>query len=129
MKKLQVFAVLAVALIATVADPASADVAADRCGGSKMKATSKYAKAHFGCYASALRRNEAVDPECTAKAAGKLATAFGKAETVGGCVTADDEASAQAVVDAARTSVDALLTPEDTDEARTCASAKLKSSG
>jgi cysteine-rich repeat protein len=130
MKKFQVLATcLAAVLVAGGAERADADLAADRCGSAKSKAAAKYARALFSCHASALRDGEAADPECTGKATAKLASSFNKAELTAGCVTTDDEASAQAIVDDARTAVDALLTPDPTDEARTCASTKLKTSG
>lgn len=122
-------AAVVAAFVMAGAQPSAADFAADRCGGVKTKAAAKYAKAFFGCHASALERGEAVDSGCTTKAATLLASAFDKAEALGGCVTADDEAAAQAIADAARVAVDALLTPGPTDEARACASAKMKASG
>ncbi len=118
---------IAVTVVTAVA--AHADPAADRCGGSKSKAAAKYARALFSCHASALRSGEVVDPECTSKAAGKLVAAFDKAELAGGCVTTDDEAGAQGIVDAARSAIDALLAPDPTEEARACAGSKMKSAG
>jgi len=125
----RLLATLIAALVAAGAGRATADPAADRCGGSKTKAAAKYARGLFACHAYALRRGEAVDPECTARAGGKLASTFHSAELVGGCVTADDEAAAQAVVDTARADVDALLTPGATEEARACAGSKLRAAG
>jgi len=125
----KLLAALLAALVAGGAQHAAAEPAADRCGASKSKAAASLARAHFACHASALRVGEAVDPDCVAKAAGRLASAFGKAESLGGCVTADDEASVQAIVDAARDSLLALLSPDPVEEARECAAAKLKTSG
>jgi len=125
----RLLAALLAALVAVGAERAAAEPAADRCGGSKSKAAAKFAKGLFACHASALRVGEAVDPECTARAAERLTLAFDKAQAVGGCVTTDDEASAQVTVDAARAAVDALLVPDPTEEARACAAAKLKTSG
>ena len=124
-----VFAALVVALLAAAAMPASADPAANRCGGSKAKAAARYAKDLFSCHARALSRGEAVDPECTASAAGRVTSAFDKAEAPGGCSTTDDDANARSIVDAVRTAVDALLSPDPSDEARVCAAAKLNTAG
>ncbi|MFN2428244.1 MAG: PQQ-dependent sugar dehydrogenase, partial [Candidatus Binatia bacterium] len=97
---------------------------------SKTKAAARYAKSLFACHASALRRGEAVDPECPAKAAGRLASAFDKSEAIGGCVTADDESSAESIVDASLVAVNALLAPDPaTEESLGCAGTKLKSAG
>ena len=102
MDRNRVVAGLVVALVAAGAASSFADTVADRCGGSRAKAAAKYARAYFGCHASALRDGASVDPDCTSKAAGKLATAFDKAELVGGCATSDDEASVQVLVESAR---------------------------
>lgn len=129
MDRMAIGSLLVTGILAAGAGAAGAEDAADRCGGSKTKAAAKYAKAHFGCHASALRRGETVDPDCTAKAAARLAAAFDKAESAGGCVTSDDEATAQAFLDAARASVDALLSPDSNEDALACAGAKLKAAG
>ena len=65
--------VLLAALLAAAAVPSLADPAADRCAGEKTKAAAKYAKAEYSCHASALRKGEPVNVECTAKGAAKLA--------------------------------------------------------
>ncbi|HYC00527.1 MAG TPA: PQQ-dependent sugar dehydrogenase [Candidatus Limnocylindrales bacterium] len=129
MKRHFVLAALVAALVVGHAANASADPAADRCGGSKTKAAARYAKDVFSCHAHALRSGETVDAGCTATAATRLGTAFRKAEALGGCATADDEGGAQAIVDAARAAVDALLAPEQTDQARLCAAAKVQAAG
>lgn len=118
-----------VAVIAVGSTNASADSAADRCGGSKTKAAARYAKDLFSCHARALARAEAADPDCTATAAGRLTSAFGKAEASGGCSTTNDDANARSIVEATRTAVDALLSPDPSDEARSCAAAKLNTAG
>ena len=128
MKNIRVIAMAAMLVVAVVGS-AAADAAADRCGSAKAKAAAKYARSLFSCYASALRDGEAVDPECTAKASGKLVSMFDKAELAGGCVTSDDEGSAQTVVDDARTAVETLLAPDPAEEALACASTKLKTAG
>jgi cysteine-rich repeat protein len=129
MKKTGLLVALVAVLVAGGVERAAADVAADRCGGVKAKAAAKYARSVFQCYASALRDGEAVDPECPSKAAGKIAASFDKAELAGGCVTSDDEAGAQAIVDAARSDVETLLAPDPGEDALACASTKLKTAG
>jgi cysteine-rich repeat protein len=129
MSKVRLLAALVAVLVAAGVENSSADVAADRCGGSKSKAAAKYARALFQCHSAALRDGESADPECVAKATGKLATAFGQAESIGGCATTGDEAGAQSIVDAARSAIDALLAPDASEEALACASTKLKTSG
>jgi cysteine-rich repeat protein len=118
-----------VAFLVVQAGLAQADEAADRCGSSKMKATGKYGQTLLKCHSLAARKNETVDPECLSKASGKLASSFDKAETVGGCVTSDDEGT---VSSSLSTDADAIvldLAPADTDEARACASSKMKAAG
>jgi hypothetical protein len=118
-----------VAFLVVQAGLAQADEAADRCGSSKMKATGKYGQTVLKCHSLAARKNETVDPECLSKASGKLASSFDKAETVGGCVTSDDEGT---VSSSLSTDADAIvldLAPADTDEARACASSKMKAAG
>ncbi|HXC51449.1 MAG TPA: PQQ-dependent sugar dehydrogenase [Candidatus Limnocylindrales bacterium] len=129
MNKGRIVAAFIAALVLACAGQSAADPAANRCGGSKTKGAARYAKSFFACHASALRSGEAVDPECTSRAASKLASAFNKAELLGGCVTTDDETIAQGIVDDTRTSIDALLTPDPTDEARACAATKLQGAG
>ena len=125
----RIIAAFLFAFVASGAVRAAADPAANRCGGSKTKAVARYAKSDFACDASALERGEAIDPECTARAATKLDSGFDKAELAGGCVTTDDQSAAAFVVDDARAAIDSLLAPDPTDEARACASTKLKAAG
>jgi len=129
MKKGRIVAAVVAAFVAVGTNRAGADSAADRCGGTKTKATARYAKSLHACHAAALRSGEAVDSECTGKAVARLNSAFNNAELLGGCVTADDEGSAESFVDDARAAVDALVAPDPTDEARACASTKLKAAG
>lgn len=119
---------VAVVLSATTALPALADQAANRCGGAKTIAIAKYARTVFLCHAKALKKNEPVPAPCIAKAVGKLVAGFDKAEARGGCITADEEAAAQAEVDAARSNIQTALNPDTTREALTCASSKLRAS-
>jgi len=129
MRKRCLLASLVAVLVAGGVGSAVAASDADRCGGSKTKGAAKYARGVFTCHASALRRGEAVDPVCTARASGKLVLDFDRSELRGGCVTADDDAAVQAVVDDTRSAVDALLTPDPNDPARQCAAAKLLGTG
>lgn len=125
----RVLAVLLAALVAAVAGEAAADAAVDRCGASKSRAAAKLAKGLFACHASALRAGEVADPDCIAKAEARIALSFDRAEAIGGCVTTDDEAAAGLAVETARAAIDALLAPGPDEEARACASAKLKTAG
>jgi cysteine-rich repeat protein len=118
-----------VAFLIVQAGIAHADLAADRCGASKMKAAGKYGQSVLKCHATATKRNEATDPVCLSKATGKLTTAFDNAEDVSGCVTSDDEGS---VSSSLSNDIDAILlslAPEANDEARACASSKMKAAG
>jgi len=122
-------AAMLAALLFGLNTTAHADAAADRCGGAKLKAAGRYGQALLNCNATATRRNETLDPECTSRASGKLASSFNKAEDKGGCVTTDDEGTTSAALG---TDVDAVLTalaPDPTDAARTCAASKMKSAG
>jgi cysteine-rich repeat protein len=118
-----------VAFLVVQAGLVQADEAADRCGASKMKATGKYGQTVLKCNALATRKNEAIDPECLSKASGKLAASFDKAESVGGCVTADDEGTVSSSLSSDIDAIVLALAPDDTDEARDCASSKMKAAG
>jgi len=108
---------------------AHADQAADRCGGSKMKAAGRYAQALLTCHSTATRRGESVDPACLSKASSKIASAFQKAEDRGGCVTNDDEVATESSLGVDVDAVLAALAPDPNDDARTCAASKMKASG
>lgn len=123
-----VAALLGVATLLT-ASVVHADPEADRCGATKLKAASRYGQGVLACHAKAIRRGEGVDPACTGKATSRLGQGFDKAEAGGGCVTADDEASSAAALDADVDAILAALAPEATEAARTCASSKTKASG
>ncbi len=113
--------VFALAVAAAHADPA-----ADRCGGAKLKASGKYAQSVLYCYAAATRNNTAVETDCLNKASDKLASAFNKAEDSGGCVTSDDEGTVGGAIDSDVADLTASFTPADDDDARACASIKMK---
>ena len=72
---------------------------AQKCSGSKIKATSKKASAKLKCHEKAILKGVAVDPECLAKAEDKFTDAFAKAEAKGGCLTTGDTGSIEALVD------------------------------
>ena len=72
---------------------------AQKCSGSKIKATSKKASAKLKCHEKAILKGLAVDPECLAKAEDKFTDAFAKAEDKGGCLTTGDTGSMEALVD------------------------------
>ncbi len=118
-----------VAFLIVQAGVAHADLAADRCGGSKMKATGKYGQSVFKCHSTAAKRDEAVDAACLTNASGKLTTSFEKAEDAGGCVTADDEGTVSSSLSSAIDAIVLSLAPADDDDARTCASSKMKAAG
>lgn len=108
---------------------AHADPAADRCGGSKMKAMGKYGQSVLKCHSSATKRNEAVDSECLSKASERIASSFDKAEEVGGCATTDDEGTVSAALSADIDGILFDLAPADDDAARACAASKMRAAG
>jgi hypothetical protein len=84
-----------------------------KCLSSQLKASGAYAEALAKCESKAAAKGEAVDPECVAKAAEKVANAFEKAEgkddciaTGGSVATAVDERVEEMVVD-----INAILNP------------------
>ncbi len=119
------FAVAAVLAASTT----RADPAADRCGAVKMKAAARYGQGLLSCHAKAMRRDQDVDPDCTARALARLAKGFDKAEAKGGCATVDDEAMSSGALDADVDAVLAALAPGATEAARYCAATKTKASG
>jgi hypothetical protein len=68
-----------------LAAPAGAQTES-KCLSSQLKASGAYAEALAKCEAKAAAKGEAVDPECAAKAAEKVANAFTKAEGKDDCV-------------------------------------------
>ncbi|HXC53169.1 MAG TPA: PQQ-dependent sugar dehydrogenase [Candidatus Limnocylindrales bacterium] len=120
-------AVFSAALLASTS--VRADEAADRCGAAKMKAAGRYGQALLFCNAAATRRDEAVDPLCTAKAADKLDGAIQKADDAGGCVTGMDAGAIEGAVSGDVDAVLAALAPDPNDDARQCAASKMKSAG
>src|SRR6185369_8476563 len=73
--------------------------AANRCAGSKLKATGKKAKAKLGCHATATRKGVAVDPQCLAKAEARFASTFSATEAHGPCLTTGDAGAIESGVD------------------------------
>jgi cysteine-rich repeat protein len=82
---------------------------AQACASSKRKAAGKKASGRLKCRAKAAKRAEPVEGNCLAKADGKLAASFSKAESKGGCATAGDSGSICSAVDVASTKVTAAL--------------------
>ena len=97
MLKLLALSFAACILAAPVAFAASTP--AQKCSGSKIKATSKKASAKLKCHEKAILKGVAVDPECLAKAEEKFTDAFAKAQAKGGCLTTGDTGSIEALVD------------------------------
>src|SRR5689334_24240589 len=85
--------VLAACLSLALAASASA-AGPNKCTSLKLKATGKKAQARAKCYAKAVAKNVAVDPNCLGKASLKFSTAFGKAETKGACLAPNGDANA-----------------------------------
>lgn len=92
---------IAVLLVLTSFSSAAwgAPTSAQRCTAAKLKATAKKQFAKVGCHEKALLKNLPVDPECLAKAEGKFALAFARAEAKGGCITTADAAAIEERVD------------------------------
>src|SRR5262245_23498064 len=82
---------------------------AQKCAFAKIKAAVKATKSQANCYKPVFLKNEALDPACLAKASEKLAQAFAKAESGGGCATPNDLAEFQSDVDLC---IDAFLTAQ-----------------
>jgi len=97
------------------------------CAGAKLKATGKTTGARVACHAKAAAKGVAADPTCLAKAAAKLADAFEKAETRGGCATTGDADAIGVLVDSSVAAFVAALRPVST--ANRCAGTKLKATG
>jgi len=116
-------------VLAVSASTAMADLAADRCGGSKEKAAGRYGSKVINCHASAALKGESVDPVCTTKAFTSLSKAFAAAQSKGGCETTGDAAAVGASVTADMEAVAAALAPGVDLAARRCASTKMKASG
>src|SRR5262245_27580623 len=72
------------------------------CSGSKRKAAGKKANAKLKCVAKAAasKKDPPVDPVCMTKAEDKFDRAFTKADDKGGCLTTNDTATIEALVDA-----------------------------
>jgi hypothetical protein len=80
--------ILAVAL-AMLAAPAGAQTES-KCTAAKHQAAGDYARALEACRAKALKKGDALDPECDAKALEKLAKQFEKAEKKLDCVATSE---------------------------------------
>jgi len=74
-------------------------MSANRCAGTKLKATGKKAKTKLGCHAKATRKGVAVDSQCLAKAEASFASTFSSAEAHGPCLTTGDAGGIESGVD------------------------------
>jgi hypothetical protein len=100
MKKVVALALVTLAVAAVSVSVAEAGpTPAQKCTGSKLKATGKKAAAKLKCHEKAIKKGIAVDPACLAKAEEKFADAFAKAEAKGGCLTTGDTGSIEGLVD------------------------------
>jgi len=97
------------------------------CAGAKQKAAGKAAVASLTCHAKAATKGIGTDPTCLAKVDAKLATAFAKAESRGGCDPTGDAGAIDALLGS---SVDAIvLALRPLTDANRCAGLKLKATG
>ncbi len=90
---------LPIAIVVSIALAVPTTVAASKCASLKYKAVGAAALRRAKCKAKAVRRGEAVDPLCLAKADAKLAALFTRAERHGDCLTTDDEADLRMIAD------------------------------
>jgi hypothetical protein len=98
MKKVVALALVSLAVAAASVAEAG-PTPAQKCTGSKLKATGKKAAAKLKCHEKAVKKGVAADPDCLAKAEEKFADAFAKAEAKGGCLTTGDAGSVEGLVD------------------------------
>ncbi len=119
---------LAVLLVASV-DAGAATAPARRCAAAKLKAAGQAAAGLLGCHASAAKRGAAVDASCVSKAHAKLMSAFGKAESKGGCASSGDTATVTDTLDDFVVAVAAALAGGGTSDGERCAAVKLKATG
>jgi hypothetical protein len=98
MKKVVALALVSLA-VAAAAVAEAGPTPAQKCTGSKLKATGKKAAAKLKCHEKAVKKGVAADPDCLAKAEEKFADAFAKAEAKGGCLTTGDAGSVEGLVD------------------------------
>src|SRR5262245_33925645 len=77
--------------------------AASKCSGDKIKATGKKALGKLKCHSKAVKRGQAVDAACLAKAEEKFSIAFATAEAKlyvdDGCLTTGDADPVETQVD------------------------------
>lgn len=91
---------LAPIAIFLVAAPAGAVATpGQKCAAAKVRASGKKALKKLKCHATAIMRDDPVDPACLARAEQKFVEAFAKAELEGGCATTGDAAALEAMVD------------------------------
>jgi hypothetical protein len=120
--------ILSIATVGGVPQTAGAQTAA-RCAASKLKATGKKCADKAKCVAKAARGGTAtIDPVCLAKAEGRFARSFQKAETRGGCLTVGHAPEIEAMVDAHVSDVLAELWT-NRPFANECAGTKLIAAG
>jgi cysteine-rich repeat protein len=124
-RKIVAVAFAVATMVAFAGVPAGAQ---DKCAGSKLTATGKKCDGKLKCVAKAAGKGVAVDGSCLAKAEARFATAFGKAESKGGCTTIGDAPALEAKVDAHVADVRAELWDDEPAE-NDCASAKVRAAG
>ncbi len=101
-----------------------------RCVVAKRKAMAKRIDADLRCAASAASRGGSVSPNCLAKAGAKMASAWTKAETKGGCPSTNTlPASVQRAERCAANLAPALDVARATLPRSSCATIKLQASG
>ena len=91
--------------------PRGASDASRACAASKLKAAGKRSRSRLACFSKAQKRHVAVDVACLAKAAGKFATLFARAEARGGCVMGDDAFVIAGLVDGGVSKIVAEVLP------------------
>lgn len=126
--RLKVFATLVLAILcAPQVDAGPSDQ--DRCSAAKLNASSKYAKKTHGCHAKAAKLDVPVDAGCLTNAADKMAAAFTKAESRGGCVAVGDFSAVESIVGQLTADNVSALPQGGTADSRRCASSKRKAVG
>ncbi len=116
---------LAASIAAILTLAAASAHAAPVCTASKLKAAAKDSGSKLRCHAKAAKANAAVDPACLSKSSDKLALAFSKAESNGGCGSSGDAVAVEARTDTQVADVVAAIPLGADDASRTCASKKL----
>ncbi|HET9063040.1 MAG TPA: PQQ-dependent sugar dehydrogenase [Candidatus Binatia bacterium] len=103
--------------------------AASSCTASKLTAAGKNSAIELNCEAKAARIDAVVDGACLDKASEKLAAAFSRAESKGGCGSSGDALELEARIDEQVADVVAAIPRGADDASRACAASKLKAAG